>query len=154
MSDIAISRTFDASRETVWKTWTEPERFAAWWGGEGFTTPVDTVSMDVRPGGIWKATMVADDGSAEYPFLGIYTEVTEPEKLVFAFLDAADPEAEAKAKAAEVAADELVVITFTDLGGKTEMVFSQTGTPEDKVEEAEAGWGGFLDALVQHLAKA
>ena len=28
-----ITRVFDAPRERVWKEWTEPERFADWFGG-------------------------------------------------------------------------------------------------------------------------
>jgi len=30
---IVIVRVFDAPRELVFKAWTEPERFAAWFGG-------------------------------------------------------------------------------------------------------------------------
>ena len=45
------SRVFDAPRERVWREWTEPERFADWFGGAESEIPLDTVSMDVRPGG-------------------------------------------------------------------------------------------------------
>jgi uncharacterized protein YndB with AHSA1/START domain len=30
---IRITRVFDAPRERVWQEWTEPERFADWFGG-------------------------------------------------------------------------------------------------------------------------
>jgi uncharacterized protein YndB with AHSA1/START domain len=30
---ITVTRVFDAPRERVWKEWTEPERFADWFGG-------------------------------------------------------------------------------------------------------------------------
>jgi uncharacterized protein YndB with AHSA1/START domain len=30
---LTITRVFDAPREHVWKEWTEPERFADWYGG-------------------------------------------------------------------------------------------------------------------------
>jgi uncharacterized protein YndB with AHSA1/START domain len=30
---ITITRVFDAPRERVWQEWTEPERFADWFGG-------------------------------------------------------------------------------------------------------------------------
>ena len=33
LSGITITRVFDAPRERVWKEWTEPERFADWFGG-------------------------------------------------------------------------------------------------------------------------
>jgi uncharacterized protein YndB with AHSA1/START domain len=35
----------------VWDEWTEPERFADWFGGPQSEVPLSTVSMDVRPGG-------------------------------------------------------------------------------------------------------
>ena len=47
---IAITRVFDAPRERVWQEWTEPERFADWFGGAEAEVPLSTISMDVRPG--------------------------------------------------------------------------------------------------------
>ena len=49
--EFTITRVFDAPREQVWKEWTEPERFADWYGGTEAEVPVSTVSMDVREGG-------------------------------------------------------------------------------------------------------
>jgi uncharacterized protein YndB with AHSA1/START domain len=46
--EIVISREFDAPRELVWETWTNPKHVAQWWGPIGFTTTIET--MDVRPG--------------------------------------------------------------------------------------------------------
>ena len=48
---IVIVRVFDAPRELVFKAWTEPERFAAWFGEHGSSIPLDKISMDARPGG-------------------------------------------------------------------------------------------------------
>jgi uncharacterized protein YndB with AHSA1/START domain len=31
-----ISRRFDAPRDLLWKSWTEPERLKQWWGPKGF----------------------------------------------------------------------------------------------------------------------
>jgi uncharacterized protein YndB with AHSA1/START domain len=56
---ITITRVFDAPRELVWKEWTEPGRFADWFGGSESEVPLSTVSMDVRPGGSWRLTMLA-----------------------------------------------------------------------------------------------
>jgi hypothetical protein len=67
---ITITRVFDAPRERVWKEWTEPKRFADWFGGSKSEVPPSTLSMDVRPGGSWRATMFADlgDGRTEMLF--------------------------------------------------------------------------------------
>jgi uncharacterized protein YndB with AHSA1/START domain len=48
---ISVTRVFDAPRERVWREWTEPERFADWFGGPDAEVPLSSVSMDVRKGG-------------------------------------------------------------------------------------------------------
>ena len=62
---IEITRVFDAPRERVWKEWTEPERFADWFGGSA-EVPLASVSMDVRPGGAWRLTMLAEHGQIDW----------------------------------------------------------------------------------------
>ena len=84
---ITITRVFEAPRELVWKEWTEPERFADWFGGGESEVPLSTVSMDVRPGGTWRLTMFADPGRREIHWNGEYREVDEPERLVFTVSD-------------------------------------------------------------------
>ena len=59
---IVITRTFDAPPELVWAAWTTPEQFAVWFGGDQVEVPLDSVSMDVRPGGTWSARMLLPDG--------------------------------------------------------------------------------------------
>ncbi len=78
--EIVIERVFNAPRELVWKAWTDPLHVVHWWGPRGFTTTVET--MDVRPGGIWKHVMHGPDG-ANYPNRSVFSEVVEPERIVF-----------------------------------------------------------------------
>ncbi|MGQ0804193.1 MAG: SRPBCC family protein [Actinomycetota bacterium] len=140
---ITMTRVFDAPRERVWKEWTEPERFADWYGGTAGEVPVDSVSMDVREGGAWRATMFA--GGHEIQWHGEYREVVEPERLVFTVSDQPDDDA-----------FELVTVMLTDLGdGRTEMLFQQSGhmTPE-QYGEAEKGWSVFFDRMAERLADA
>jgi uncharacterized protein YndB with AHSA1/START domain len=47
--ELVISRVFDAPRSLVFKTWTQPEHLARWWGPKGFT--LVSCTLDVRPGG-------------------------------------------------------------------------------------------------------
>ena len=141
---ITMKRVFDAPREHVWKEWTEPERFADWFGGPESEVPLATVSMDVRPGGTWRATMFADPGRREIRWKGEYREVAEPERLVFTVSDQPGEDLY-----------ELVIVVLTDLGdGHTEMLFEQRGnlTPE-VYEHAEKGWGGFFDRIAERLAE-
>jgi uncharacterized protein YndB with AHSA1/START domain len=140
---LTINRVFDAPREQVWKEWTEPERFADWYGGGEAEVPVSSVTMDVREGGAWRATMFY--GGREIQWKGEYQEVVEPERLVFSVSDQPGDDAY-----------ELVIVVLTDLGdGRTEMLFQQRGhmTPA-QYERAGQGWSGFFDRMAEHLADA
>lgn len=138
-----ITRIFDAPREQVWKEWTEPERFADWFGGRESDVPLSTVSMDVRPGGSWRLTMFAQPGRREIRWTGEYREVVPPERLVFTICDEpGEP------------AHELCIVVLADLGdGRTEMVFRQEGrmSPEE-YERAGQGWSTFFDVVDERLS--
>lgn len=141
---IALNRTFDARRELVFEAWTTPEHFAYWFGGE-LAVPVERMTMDARPGGVWTLVMRTPDGG-ELPFSGVYREVAAPERLEFTLKDTSAPSSEG----------EIVRVTLTDLGDRTEMAFRQLGgnlTPE-QYRQAEAGWAGFFDRLTELLARA
>jgi uncharacterized protein YndB with AHSA1/START domain len=137
-----LTRVLDAPRERVWREWTEPEAFADWFGGAASEIPLDSVSMDVRPGGAWRATMYAGPDRREIRWWGEYREVDAPARLVLTVCDRED------------GASELVTVELADLGdGRTEMRVEQRGdmTPES-YERAKAGWGGFFDRMDERLA--
>jgi len=140
---ITITRVFDAPRERVWKEWTEPEPFADWFGGSESDVPLSTVSMDVRPGGSWRATMFAEPGRREIHWRGDYREVIEPERLVFTVSDQPGEDAH-----------ELITVVLTDLGdGRTEMHVQQRGRMSaEEYERAAHGWSSFFDRIAEHLA--
>jgi uncharacterized protein YndB with AHSA1/START domain len=140
---LTITRVFDAPREQVWREWTEPERFADWFGGSEAEVPVSTVSMDVRRGGRWRATMFAGPDRREIQWKGEYREVVAPERLVLTLSDQADDDLY-----------ELVIVVLTDLGDhRTEMVLQQHGRmTAAQYERAGQGWGGFLDRMAERLA--
>jgi uncharacterized protein YndB with AHSA1/START domain len=138
-----MTRVFDAPRERVWTEWTEPERFADWFGGPESEVPVDTASMDVRPGGELRATMFAGPDRREIQWRGEYREVVEPERLVFTITD----------EPGDGPQDRCTVV-LNDLGdGRTEMLFEQRGGMEpEQYERAKAGWGIFFDRIAERLA--
>ena len=140
---ITITRVFEAPRELVWKAWTEPEQLARWWGPAGWTNPLETISMDVRPGGTFSVTSVSDTDGSEMTSQGVYREVVEPERLVF------DEPAENAWHEGAVS-----IATFTDLGdGRTELVLHATIHTTDEMRAgAEAGMAGSLDRLAEHLS--
>jgi uncharacterized protein YndB with AHSA1/START domain len=140
---ITMTRVFDAPRERVWREWTEPEPFADWFGGPDWEIPLSTVSMDVRPGGSWRATMLGGPERREINWKGEYREVSEPERLVFTITD--EPADDAYA---------VVTVLLTDLGdGRTEMVFEQRGgdLSQEEYEGAAQGWSIFFDRIAERL---
>jgi uncharacterized protein YndB with AHSA1/START domain len=142
---IEIIRVFDAPRARVWKEWTEPERFADWFGGSESEVPLSSVSMDVTPGGSWRLTMLAGPERREIHWQGEYREVAQPERLVLTISD--QPEEDAY---------ELITVILTDLGdGRTEMLFRQRGRlPAEVYERARQGWATFFDRVAERLAGA
>jgi len=139
--EITITRVFDAPRELVWKAWTEPAQLARWWGPRGWSNPLETITMDVRPGGAFHVTSVSDEG-AEMSSQGVFREVVEPERLVLE-----EPAEDAWHEGA------VSVVTLADLGdGRTEMVLHSTIHTTDEMRvHAEAGLTSSLDRLAKHL---
>lgn len=78
--DLKLERVIDVPVELVWKAWTEPEHLKVWfcpkpWG-------VSDCEIDLRPGGIFRTTMLSPEGQ-EFPNMGCYLEVVPMERLVF-----------------------------------------------------------------------
>lgn len=144
---IVIVRVFDAPRELVFKAWTEPERFAKWFGEHGSSIPLDKVWMDPRPGGEWSATMIYGPDEVELPFAGTFLEVAEPERVSMTIVDPSDPES---------GFVEVLTAVFKDLGdGRTEMTFTQRGgnLPPDEYSRAMRGSLIFFDRMAEHFTE-
>lgn len=138
---ITIVKVFDAPRQLVWNAWTQPEQFAQWFGEHGSSIPLDSASMDVRPGGEWSVLMLHGPDKMEIPFAGEFVELDEPERLVMTLKDPSDPTNTNR---------ELWTIVLTDLGdGRTEMDFRHTGgnLPEDEYARAMAGTLIFFERM-------
>ena len=80
---VVIERTFDAPPELIWRMWTDPERFAGWYGPPGASIPV--ANMDVRVGGTRLVCMVMEtpNGTMRMWFTGAYREVVTNKRLVY-----------------------------------------------------------------------
>ena len=134
---LTITRTFAAPRERVWEMWTRPEHFAAWFGTQQITVPLESVTMDVRVGGRWTATMELPDGMTIL-WDGEYTEVDPPSHLALTMND--DPRRDAGLP---------VVVEFLAVDGGTQMTLTQS-TPEFSDEQHAAtivGYTAFFDDL-------
>jgi uncharacterized protein YndB with AHSA1/START domain len=58
--DMAVTRSFDAPKERIWRAWSDPDEVMRWWGPQGFTSP--ECRMDFREGGSTLVCMRSDQG--------------------------------------------------------------------------------------------
>jgi uncharacterized protein YndB with AHSA1/START domain len=103
--EVVVTRTFDAPRDLVYKTYLDPNLVPKWWGPRNLTTIVD--KCDLRKGGLWRIVQRDPQGN-EFAFSGVYHEIREPERIIDTF--------EYEGMPGHVM---LETISFEDVGGKT-----------------------------------
>ena len=112
----------------MWRAWTRPAELAQWWGKRGWQAELDSIVLDVRPGGTFRVT-TRNAAGERMTNEATFTEVVEPERLAFGD----------------------TVVTFTDLGdGRTEMTF-KTIVPSDRAAE---GVKSAFERLHEHLKES
>lgn len=137
LGEVTFTRVLDAPREVVFRAFVEPEHLTNFWGPAGTSTPLETIVIEPRPGGRFETVMVNDADGTEYPTKGVFMEIVEPERLVFG-----DPDG-----------PERQTLTFTDLGGKTELTIHQEGLPAAyRTPESLEGFNSYLDKLAAYVA--
>jgi uncharacterized protein YndB with AHSA1/START domain len=77
--DLVITRDIDASRDKLFRCWTEPELIKQWFAPKPWV--VTHAETDVRPGGASLVVMRGPDGQ-EFPNPGVYLEVVPNERIV------------------------------------------------------------------------
>jgi uncharacterized protein YndB with AHSA1/START domain len=103
--EIVTTRLIHASREWVWKAWTDPQHLAQWWGPKGFSNTFHT--FELRPGCEWRFLMHGPDGT-DYKNHSVFVEIVPHERLVLDHLSGPHFRMEA---------------TFVDRNGGTEVTF-------------------------------
>jgi uncharacterized protein YndB with AHSA1/START domain len=150
---VVIERSFDAPVDLIWRMWTDPEQFKAWYGPDGATIPV--AKLDVRVGGtrLVCIEMQSPDGPMRMWFAGEYREVVEHERLVYTE-SMSDENGNVSASpdmgmpGGHPTTTE-VRVELQDVGGRTRMVMTHTGVPGDS--PGAAGWVMALDKLAGHV---
>ena len=143
VGDFVITRRFDATCEEVFDAWTEPAQVAAWFGPRGLTTPLDRLSMDVRPGGSWSLTMVSEIDGTQYPVSFEYREVSRPHRLV---LTSSAPRPDGSTQ------EVLLTMTLVAVPGGVEMTFAVTNLVASADNASlRDGWASSLECLAAHL---
>ena len=151
---VVIERSFDAPVDLVWRMWTDPQHFSAWYGPKGVTIPV--ARMDVRVGGKRLLCMVMETpgGPMQMWFAGEYREVVKNKRLVYT--DSMADENGDLLSGSDLGLTEghptttEVTIELEDVGGRTRMVMTHAGIPADS--PGAAGWNAALDKLAVYVA--
>ena len=138
--ELVYRRIHDAPRELLFDCMTQPGHLTHFWGPAGTTTPIDGITVDLRPGGVFETVMVNDADGSRYTLRAVYVEVRRPDRLVWT-----EPETEGGI---------ITTITFTELGdGRTEVVTHQANVPEPyRSREAQEGFRTSLDRFDTYLA--
>lgn len=142
-TQVDVTRTFDAPRETVFAAFTDPAQVTQWWGPEYFEIPPDSVNIDVREGGRYDLTMVQSDNGKEFPVLQEVLEVEPPALLVlrhqpmpeFGMTEAIDTR-----------------IELHDQGGSTRVEITSGPYNAEMGPNAQMGWEQQLDKLKRLLS--
>lgn len=124
---ITIQADIKAPIEKVWQYWNTPIHINKW----AFASDdweASNAENDIQTGGKFKTTMSAKDKSASFDFEGVYTNVTEHEKIAYNMSDGRHVE-----------------ILFTQTPDGVHVV--ETFDPEDEnpIEMQREGWQAILN---------
>ena len=146
--ELVLTRIINASRDKVFKAWTDPELLKQWFAPLPYTTAI--AELDVRPGGA-NLVVMRDPNGKDLPNRGVYLEVVANERLVItdAYTRAWEPSAKAFMT---------IILTFEDEDGATRYTARvRHWTEADRAAHEQMGfhegWGQCADQLAALVAK-
>ncbi|SIP98987.1 Uncharacterized conserved protein YndB, AHSA1/START domain [Peribacillus simplex] len=154
-----IILSFNATRELVFKAFTESEHLQNWWGPKGWA--FDISEFEVREDGVLHYSQTSPDGNVMWVKFA-YQEVKAPEKLVYTSFFSDEKGNIVRAPFNDNWPLEILnTFTFTEHEGKT--VLTMIGTPvspteeemktyEESQEMVQAGFSGTFVQLAGYLA--
>lgn len=139
----SVSRELTAPRELVFEALTKPEHFAVWFGTAAVEVPLDSLKMDVRPGGEFRAVMLLPDGN-RIDWAGEYVEVDPPSHVAMTLTDNPDEYAGLP-----------VLMDLEEIDGGTRLTISQDRADfsDEQVAATIAGYNSFIDDIENELAR-
>jgi uncharacterized protein YndB with AHSA1/START domain len=154
-----LSRTFNATREEVWKAWTERERLMLWFSPKGFR--ILTARLDLRPGGSLHYCLASPEGTKMWGRF-VYREIVTPERIVL--VNSFSDEAGGVTRhpfSAIWPLEMLSTFTLAELHGKTTATVQWVPvnpSPDERQtfdgghDAMRLGWTGTFDQLAEYLA--
>ncbi|MBS1978252.1 MAG: SRPBCC domain-containing protein [Bacteroidetes bacterium] len=130
MSELVVSRIFEAPLDRVWRMWTDPALVMQWWGPDHFTCP--SAVMDFREGGTSIVCMRAPAtfGGRDNFSIWTYTKIVLHERIEFiqnlASSDGHKQKPLDLGMPSDFPEDVRTVVTFRSLGkNRTEMTVTE-----------------------------
>lgn len=142
-----VTRTLRAPRELVFEALTKPEHFAVWFGTAAVEVPQESLTMDVRPGGAFRAVMLLPDGN-RIDWSGEYHVVEPPSHLAMTLTDQPGDDAGLP-----------VLFDLEEAGDGTVLTIRQDRSDftDEQVAATIAGYNAFIDDIedvLEHLQTA
>ncbi|MEQ1874599.1 MAG: SRPBCC domain-containing protein [Ilumatobacteraceae bacterium] len=152
-NSVVIERSFNAPADLIWKMWTDPDHFKAWYGPRGATIPV--AKLDVRVGGIRLVCMemTTPRGQMQMWFTGKHLVVAEPIRLNYTE-SMSDENGNVKSPS-EMGMPEghptttEVRVELQEADDRTEMILTHIGIPSDS--PGAIGWNMAFDKLAIYV---
>lgn len=130
---ITVETTVNAPIEKVWEFWTEPKHITQWnQASEDWHSP--HAENDLRVDGKFKTTMAAKDGSFEFDFEGVYSEVEKFKKIAYTMSDGRK-----------------VVISFSQNGNDTNITETFDAEETNPIEMQKEGWQAILNSFKRYV---
>jgi uncharacterized protein YndB with AHSA1/START domain len=142
VSRVRVTRRLLASRQRVYRAWTEPQLMMKWFvEGDG---DMRIVALDLRVGGRYR--FEGEHAGGTWALEGEFLEVRPAERLVYTWNWETDEKLGGPGAT-------VVTVEFRDAGRETELVVTQEGfTNELARREHDNGWIGCLDRLGELVA--
>ncbi len=151
MSDTApqlsITHIVDAPRSRVYRAFTDPDDFVAWWGPFGNLTPREDVEFDLRPGG----TIAWSESFPDEPELWTRGRIEISDIVAGELLDGLMRITGQLPGEHEPFETRMRIEFYDEPGGKTRLEIRQW-LPETHLEGTRGGWGESISKLNALLA--
>ncbi|MDB5227130.1 MAG: polyketide cyclase [Bacteroidota bacterium] len=132
-TEVTVQTTINAPVEKVWKLWSDPQHITGWCNAsDDWHAPY--AENDLRNGGSFKTTMAAKDGSMQFDFGGIYSNVKEHELIEYAIGDGRK-----------------VRIEFSGDGDQTTVIETFETENTHPVEMQREGWQSILNNFKKYV---
>lgn len=149
MTKLTIERTFSATIEKVWESFTRKDKLEKWWCPTGFHS--SDISVDLQKGGIFRYCFKNTDGQ-EFWGRGVYQTIEKPTflSLLDTFTDSQGNPVPSShyGMAGKEIVESMVEFRFTIDDKITKMTMIGDNPHEDSMlEDMKKGWNGMFDKL-------